>query len=130
MVDFAPLIVTAQRLIGENGRSVTLVEFDSTLSDAARPWLGPADPRTVPDSSLVLDAVFVEPSSGVSLGLALETDDLIKNSDQIMIVSAGAAVDLTVFGEVIDGSTRWKIETIKILKPGSEIVLGFVGVRR
>lgn len=129
MVDLVPLVATAQRLITENGRSVTFIRQDQTLSDAAQPWLGPADPRTAPDATLVVDAVFVEPSSAVKLGLATEQSDLVMNSDQILIVSAGST-NLLQFQEVLDEAIYWKITTIETLKPGATTVLSFVGLRR
>ena len=131
MVDFTPLIATAQRLISENGRSVTLVELDSSPADPSKPWKGAADPRAVPDASLTLDAVFVNPGTATtSLGLSLETSDFIKRSEQIMIISPGASVDLTGFEEVSDDSVTWKIQGMEILKPGAEVVVAFIGVRR
>jgi len=130
MVDFVPLIATAQRLITENGRSVTLVKLNSTPAVASQPWKGAADPRAVPAATLVLDAVFVEPSSAVRLGLSAETSDMIKRSDQIMIISPGASEDVTLYHEVTDGSTNWKIGAVEVLRPGAEIVLAFIGVRR
>lgn len=129
MVDLAPIIATAQRLITENGRSVTFVRQDQTLSDAAQPWLGPANPRTTPNATLVVDAVFVDPSGAVKLGLSSEQSDLIMNSDQILIVSAGAT-NLLQFQEVLDEGVYWKITTIETLRPGATTVLSFVGVKR
>ncbi len=129
-IDVTALIATAQRLITENGRSVTFIEFNSTPAEADKPWNGPTDPRATPDSTAAHDAVFVEPSSAVKLGLSSEASDLIKRSDQIMIVSPGAAVDLRIYQEVDDDSQRWKITAVEILKPGSSTMLAFVGVRR
>jgi hypothetical protein len=129
VVDFAPLLATAQRLISENGRSVTFIRHDETLADPLQPWLGPADPRATPDASLALDAVFVEPSSAVKLGIASETDDLILNSEQIMIV-APTATDLKQFQEVIDETIYWKITEMTTLRPGTLAVVSFVGVKR
>lgn len=129
MVDLAPLIVTAQRLITENGRSVTFIQHDSTPAVSANPWDGPTDARAAPDSTAVMDAVFVNPGSAAQLGLATEQADLIMKSEQIMIVSPGA-VDLDIFQEVLDAGTYWKIMNIQVLKPGSVIALAFIGVAR
>lgn len=129
MVDFASLVVTAQRLIKENGRTVTFIRHDQTLGDANKPWQGPSDPRATPDTTSVQDAVFVEPSSAILLGIASEQSDLIMNSQKIMMVSPGV-VDLTTFQEVLDESIYWKITKIELLRPGSTTVLAFIGVRR
>ena len=130
MVDFTEIITVAQELITENGRSITLVAFNSTPQDPARPWLGPTDPRAKPDSTLTLDAVFVHPSSATALGLSQSGFDLLKTAEQIAIASPGATADLSVFQEVIDGTTRWKIEKIETLRPGREVVLAFIAVKR
>ena len=130
MVDTTAIIETAQRLITENGRSVTFVQFDSTPGDAAKPWNGPTDPRATPDSTLTVDAVFVPPSSASSLGLKDEVNDLVKRSEQIMIVSPGAAADLSIYQEVTDGGEQWKIVGVETLKPGASVMLNYVGVRR
>lgn len=129
MVDFAGLIALAQRLISENGRSVTLIEFDTTPPDPSKPWKGPADPRANPASQLTLDATFVSPGSAAQLGLALETSDLIKLSEQILIMSPGANVDVTVFHEVIDDGETWKIETIEVLRPATDVLVVYMGVK-
>ncbi len=130
MVDFAALTVTAQRLISENGRSITLVSFDDTLQNPSRPWLGPADPRATPASTLVVDAVFVPPSGAAALGLSLQTVDLLKNAEQVAIISPGVDVGLEPFQEIIDGTTRWKIMMTEVLRPASQTVLAFLGVVR
>lgn len=129
-IDTAALIVIAQRLINENGRSVTFIQFDSTPGDVTKPWNGPTDPRATPDSTAAFDAVFVSPGAASSLGLSAETTDLIQRSDQIMIVSAGAAIDLRIYEEVDDDSQRWKITGVETLKPGASTLLSFVGVKR
>jgi hypothetical protein len=130
MVAIANLIATAQRLITENGRSVTFVGYNSTLADASKPWQGAADPRATPDATLVVDAVFVEPDSSTFLGSLSIADDLLQRTDQILIVSPGAAADLTIYQEIIDGAERWKINEVRELKPGSSVALNFVLVRR
>jgi len=129
MVDFTPLIATAQRLIKENGRSVTFIRQDENLADANKPWKGPTDARDTPAATSVQDAVFVPPSSASQLGIENEQSDLILNAEQIMIVSPGT-VDLTIFQEVLDAGIYWKIKNIEILQPGLDTVLAFVGVAR
>ena len=129
MANFPKLIATAQRLITENGRSVTFIRHDETLADAAKPWDGPASARGVPDETFVTDAVFVQPASAVRLGMTMEQADLVVQSEEIMIVAPGAN-DLSRFQEVLDGSTYWKITLLEVLKPGALVVLAFVGVRR
>lgn len=131
MVDLTPLIATAQRLITENGRAVTLVQFNTTPSNSDKPWLGPADPRSSPDSTLAVDAVFVNPGETFSLGASFKVSDLMKRSEQIMLVSPGASADMSLYNEVIDtDGSKWKIDQIEVLKPGTSVALVYVGVSR
>ena len=131
MVDLTPLIAVAQRLITENGRSVTLVQFDTVPTSASQPWKGNADPRATPAAELPIDAAFVNPSGASSLGLSLTTSDLLKRSEQILIISPGAQVDVTPFHEVLDiDGTSWKIQAMEVLRPGTETALAFIGVKR
>ena len=131
MVDFAASIATAQRLITENGRLVTLVSLDDTPAVAAQPWKGAADPRATPDATLPVRAVFVPPSSASALGLRIDTNDLVKRAEQIAIVSPGGAVDTEIYDEIADSDgSRWKIVFSENLKPAELLVLSFFGVAR
>ena len=131
MVDTAPLIAVAQRLIQENGRQISLIQFNSTPQDANRPWRGPsADPRATPDSTLSLFAAFVPPSGARELGLRYVSETLLKRAEQIAIISPGANVDLSIFQEILDTGVYYKMDVLDVLKPGSATVLAFLGVRR
>lgn len=132
MVDINNAIAVAQRLISENGRSVTLVQFDAQPADPARPWKGQADPTAAPDATLPIDAVFLDPTTGNSvLGRDAISVDLLKRIDQIMILSPGASQSVEDFDVVTDADgTEWKIEFTRTLQPGSVIVLAYIGVRR
>jgi len=129
--DYTGLVADAQALIFEFGRSVSFIKFDTTPADAAQPWLGAAAPRTVPDATLAVNAVFVEPDSTRALGLSHTDNDMVKRSEQIMILSPGASDDLDTYQEVIDSDgTRWKVVGVQVLKPAEVVVLAFVGVMR
>jgi hypothetical protein len=133
MVDYVSLAATAKRLITANGREVTFVRFNRTAADAAKPWKGAADPRTDPDASETLDAVFVEPSSAVRLGISTVNSELVKRSTQILIAAPGSdfAEDLSTFEEVIDSDgVKWRITTSEKLKPAEVTLLYFIGVAR
>ena len=108
---------------------MTLVEFVDAGNNP-EPWKGPDDPRPDVASRLTLDAVFVPPSGVANLGLETETEDLFKNADQVMIFSAGAQVDVEGFDEVTDTGTRWKIDVLRVLKPGDVNILAYAGVSR
>lgn len=129
MPDYTKLAATAQRLVENSGRDITLVEFNTTPADASKPWRGASDPRTTPDATLAVSGVFVEPSSATKLGMSTEVSDLLKRSSQIIIVASTA--DLKSYNEVIDSdSSRWKIVGMETLKPGDTTLLYFIGVQR
>ena len=57
--DWTELVATAQGLIDDNGRDVTLIRFNQTPGDANKPWAGPDDPRTTPDATTTVKGCFV-----------------------------------------------------------------------
>lgn len=131
--DYTANIATAQRLITKFGRSITLVQFNDTETDSSKPWDGvnPTDPRATPDSTLVLDAVFIFPTGLLNLGLSTLQANLFARAEQIAIIAPGAAVATEGFNEIIDtDSTRWTIMETQTLKPGSDVVLGYLGLKR
>ena len=130
MADHLKFVALAQRLIKENGREVTLVQFDGVDEDSDEPWLGPDDPRSATAIRLDVDAVFIPPSGVSSLGLETRTQDLFKDSDQVLIFSAGAQVEVGGFNVVDDGVTPWKIDVLDVLRPGVTTILAYAGVSR
>lgn len=131
MVDFLALITVAQRLISENGRAISLLGFNETPADVNRPYEGPSDTTDTPSNQLDLNAVFVLPGqAGLGLGLDSVVQDLLKRSEQVAMVSPGATADLKIYQQITDGSDQWTINEVHELKPGNELVLGFLGVRQ
>lgn len=129
--DFTDDIEFAQQEIADNGRAVTLIQFEAAAADPAKPWEGSADPRGNPAASLPLFAVFVQPSSLAKLGKTSISDDLAKRSEQIAMVAPGATADLTIFNTLQDtDGSFWKISGIEELRPNEQLVIGYVGVSR
>lgn len=131
MKDYTPNIATAQRLIAKFGRPVILRNEDQTPVDEERPWGPDLDTG---DLSLSTFGVFVPPNQvrifGLSaLGDATEFRDMVTFSEQIMICSPGE-VDAKSFDIVIDAGVHWRINGIQILKPGTQTVLCYFGIRR
>lgn len=133
MVDYIKLATTALRLVEGAGRDVTFRRLNrTTLDDAAKPWRGTATPRAAVAASVTASAVAIHPSEASLLGIATEDSELIKRSDQILIVALGATStdDLSTFEEVLDGTTLWKIVRVDTLRPADTTLLYFVGVKR
>lgn len=130
--NYTPLANTAKRLVEKFGRSVTLVKFAETPADPAKPWRGNLTPRDTPLASAALHMAFVQPSSAEELGLNVEKFGLTDRQAQIAIMAPGAS-DSTAYehyDEVVDGTVRWKITEVEILKPGSTRMAYFFMVQR
>lgn len=130
MVDYNRFSEVASRLIKNNGRSISLIRLNETPDDPQKPWKGPSGAET----TVAVNGVFVPPNTvrqfGLSaLGEGTEFKDLVSFSEQIIIVSQGDE-DIRKFTSVLDGGVRWGIIGTQVLKPGTKILLGFIGVRR
>lgn len=127
MVDFTSLRATAERLISENGRDVTLVKRLRTADDVAKPWRGPP---VGPDLTIVAKAVFVE----------FEEEDfdstLVRRGDKRALISAKVveALDATTmleeFDTVLDNTVEWKVVNVVVIEPGTSRVLYDVQLRK
>ena len=134
MVDQAKLAATALRLITKNGRSITFVNQDGVSVDPLKPWKSAASPIGGGITFVTVGA-FVPPNTirgfGLSsLGEGSGFEDFVSMSEQIIIVSPGETVDLREFHDVLDRGSYWGITGVQILRPGSLVLLGFVGVKR
>lgn len=131
MANYPALQATAQRLVDVNGGDVTFRQFEQDPANPAEPWDGPADPRGSLAAELVQRAVLVQPTGISALGIAYVTTDLLKRSEQIMIVAGTDGVDLSEFNEVDTIGGSYKIVGIERLQPdGATILLWYVGVAR
>jgi hypothetical protein len=133
MVDFTAIANLANTILADlPGRSVTVIKLDDSVDDAAKPWRGASDARSTPAASSTQTAVFVPPT-GSGLGSLVQQEELIKRSEQIMLIAPGAASsdDLSDFDEVIDtDGSRWKITFTEVLAPSDVTLLYAIGVRR
>ncbi len=134
-VDYQKAAQLALRLISENGRAVTLVKLGQTAADPAKPWRGNPDARNTPEASAATTGVFV-PASGGGLGFISEDSELVKRSEQILLVAAESVSSYKIedFNEVIDPEdaidTRWRVTQVEMLKPAGIRLLYAIGVRR
>lgn len=129
--NYAALATVALNLVTKFGRSVTLVKFAETPADVNKPWRGNLTPRETPLASATVSMVFVHPSSAEELGLNIEKFGTVDRQAQIGIMAPGS--DATVYedyDEVVDGTTRWKITEVEVLKPGPLRMIYFFRVER
>ena len=129
-INYEKIAKTAERLILESGRSITLVRPSETPIDATKPWNGSQSSEetlTLPGVQLLPNAVRVFGLS--ALGDATELRGLLELNERVYIVFQGTA-DISTFNFVRDGGIDYQIQGTQELKPGDVILLGFIGVRR
>lgn len=130
MVNYVKLADTANRLITKNGRDAVFETTDKTPSDPAQPWKG----SNVAPTPTTFKVVMVPPNTVrqfglTALGQGTEYKDLIKFSEQILILFPGTN-DMRSYAHVQDGGVRWTVIGVQLLQPADTQLLAFVGVRR
>lgn len=133
MVDVVSLRLTAERLISENGRILTLQREDQVNPAVlAEPWRE-GDPAGVNIVSLDVIGVFTE----------FEKEDfdgsLVVRGDKRVLVSAKATEDeqagaenikIEDFDTLLDRTEIWKIVTAEVIEPGNLRVMYDIQVRK
>ena len=130
-VDYTNLANVALRLIGENGRSVTLTKKSRTLVDAAKPWRGTNDTL---NTTLVATAVLFDVTDEqISLNIAGGEDnrDLILRGDKMAVVAANSTSgqNLRSFDTFLDESEVYQIINVETVKPGPTTILYILQLR-
>lgn len=129
--DYTKLAATALSLVTKFGRQVTIVKFAETAADANKPWRGNLTPRETPLASGSVYMVFVEPSSAEELGLSIQKFGMTDRQAQIAIMAPGTdTTEYEHYDEVVDGTVRWKITEVEVLKPGPLRMIYFFRVER
>jgi len=110
-LNYTRLATTAERLIEENGRSVTLLKGGEVVSDPAKPW---RDDSTTGDLSLTVIGAIVNYDYDEIDG------DLIKRGDKRLLIAQNSvsANEIETFDRVLDGGVDWKIQDTKVWEPG------------
>jgi len=116
MVDYVRLQSVAQKLINENGRSMTLNRLSITSADANKPWRGTDN---ILEDTVDLIGVFVETKTSIIDGTLLKEDE--KSVLANAIDSQGK--DLTLFNRLIDGSDESTITKVNPLRPGDLVMM-------
>lgn len=123
--NYQELAVTADILIQEFGRDVTLSMRDRTPADSSKPWRGPVYPGT--DTTVTLKGV-VNPSADEDM-----PGTVIKRGDAYAIISAlgaGATTDVAQFDTLIDGGLNWRILNASGVNPGPVNLVWILHLKR
>lgn len=124
--DYSGFVALAQRLIENNGRSVTMQRHSAGVADPSKPWKGPGVPTI--DLTKNVQAVFL-PAGGNSFGKNFISSELLERCEQVCMV-APTDISLEGFTAILDNGSRWQIEWGQVLRPGPVIVLYAFGVKR
>lgn len=128
-INYTRMRSVAERLVEENGRTVTLVRLDQVNdSDPAMPWRG-----TTGTSEVTVDVIAVL--------VPFENDDfdgtLVKRGDMQAIVAAKsvedenpANVEIETFDFLDDGGARWRIVEAKSINPGGQRIVYMLQLRK
>ena len=123
---------TALRLLQKHGRPVSLIKINRTAMDPNKPWRGS---ENIPDTTVTVTAVFMDPVSEKDLGRELrrgdeENTDNITRGSQICFFaawenldSAGAPLDLTNYDRMLDHGVVYTLEEMHVLSPGTTKVM-------
>jgi hypothetical protein len=131
-IDYDRMLATAQRLIGNAGRTITLRRLNNTPTDSNKPWRGNASPTTPPAESVQISAVAVPPASLIQLGFRVELrDDVVQRGSQVLIAAppTSGETDLGDFDEMVDSDNKvFKVKVLDTLRPAETTLLYFLEV--
>jgi hypothetical protein len=126
-MDYARAVALAQRLINKNGRTITVERLSSTPTDANKPWKGPSAPTVA--GSAQPKGVFLPVSSASELGLFAPDDELLKRIEQLVLIAADGVNAFDTFHRISDG-VLYRIDWVRVLKPGDTVILYAMGIKR
>ena len=122
MVDYVSLAATAERLINQNGRDVSLLRNERTPSDPANPHRGGGTTVTTLGP---LRAVLIPFESDNQEGTLVR-----RNEKRAFVAANVAAGEIETFDQLVDGSTTWKIVDVDTINPGSVRVMYDLQLRK
>ena len=133
-INYAKAQATALRLLTDNGRTVTLVKYDTDPDDPNKPWKGAEGVTTI-----TATAVFTDPVSEKDLGSSEAIGDVhsVKQGQQIAFLAAsenldenGLPVDLSEYDQLIDRGLAYRMIEIHTLSPGATALMYEVRLER
>lgn len=133
--DYTSLREEALELVQEFGLSTwVLSKLGRTPADAAKPWDGPSTAEPAPDdgrAEVTVSGVLVDPGSASRLGLLAKESDLLKRSQQILVVVPSEDTpDLSEFDRLTVGTDAWRVTGVETLRPADVVMLYYIGASR
>lgn len=124
--DYSPVLLVANNLIAEFGRSITLNQIDKTAADPTKPWKGSNGTRVKLADTM---GVFAAVSSLRKLGEGWIDDELLKTATMLCLVG-GQELPFELADVIQDGTQEWKVEWAEVLQPGTPKLLFAFSVTR
>jgi len=117
---------SAQRLVTDFGRSISISESSMTLADSAKPWGSVGD--TVASTTYSTKGVFVtEGASDLEARLSavsrLVLTPVEVNEARIYVAANGLSVVPTTAMQIVDGDRTLEIKKVMRAKPGDDVLL-------
>jgi len=130
-LDYTSFRNLAERLIEDNGRSLSLVRRDQgNPTDPAKPWRGSTEAAEV---TVAVTGVVIEFEKEDFDGtLVRRGDKRILIADKSVIDEGTASANLKIedYDHVLDGLIRWKIITAVLIEPGDTRIMFDLHVRQ
>jgi hypothetical protein len=125
-INYAKMSALAQKLISENGRTITLVKFQPS-QDIATPWK--SNTTNPIGSQLVKNAAVVQ--SSTLLGTKQVNDDMLKRVSHVGIFACNGDT-LEGYDALIDSldSKQYSIEFVQELTPATTPLIAYIGFNR
>jgi len=130
-LDYVSFQNLAERLIEENGRTISLVRRDQgNPTDPAKPWRGSTEADEI---TVVVKGVFIEfEKEDFDGSLVRRGDKRILIADKSVTDEGGSSSNLKIedYDHVLDGLVRWKIITAELIEPGPLRIMYDLQVRQ
>lgn len=121
--DISDMVATAQELIAEFGREITLQHPYAEPLDPTKPWRGSPG---IGYNTISVIGVFVKSKMTAAAG-----EILLRGQQTVLVAPTQNADDLTEFTEVVDtDGTIWIVSALNEVNPGGTTVLWEFTVKR
>lgn len=121
--DISDMVATAQELIAEFGREITLQHPYAGALDPTKPWRGSPG---ISYNTISVIGVFVKSKMTAPVG-----EILLRGQQTVLVAPTQNADDLTEFTEVVDtDGTIWIVSSLNEVNPGGTTVLWEFTVKR